>query len=190
MLAASQGAGAESSLDTASMCLCQKWGLQDLNLNQYYVQGSSWIVHITAIVIFVSFALYHEYQRRAIRKYHYQDPSKIILPILQSFLNLFIIVHALLAVFSGLVHLKDTSVCGSMESSLFIAVGSALYHLLYEGTAVFLCRYGIGWGALRASLLVGLVWAGVAFVVFLVLSDTICHAFTLPYVDRRLCLFA
>jgi len=132
----------------------------------------------------VSFAVYHEYQRRHIRKHHYQDPSKVMLPILQSMLNLFIIVHAVLAVCSSLTQLGSGSVCGTLKSSLFIAAGSALYHMIYEGTAIFLSRYGIGWGALRASLVTGMLWGSVSFVFILVLADAICHAIGIPFLTN------
>jgi len=162
---------------------CNVEPLSAFNMIPFFPEGSGVLLHLCRCIVFSLFALYYEYQRRKVSQYAPQLSNGIMLPILSIYIILFICLNILVTLTSAFGLAQDTDHCATKFVNICIALQTGLFHLLYEGMAIFLCKYGIGIASLRSSLFVGLIWACVSFFFFFILSSIICHAFDLPSLD-------
>jgi hypothetical protein len=166
--------------------ISQVQGLSELNLNLFLPDGSSYILHLCRLMVFAACVAYYE-RHRYNMKYtagyaREENARKMVLPILLLFIWLFVFAD----IFTTLVNLFFIGVhrCGDRVSTFWIAIESATFHALYEGLAILLCRYGIGYSTLRSSLFWGLLWGAFSFIVFFMLAAIICHSVDIPKIDE------
>ena len=176
------GASAPGSIQ--SQYECEASPLSAFMMIPFFPEGSGVLLHLLRGGVLISFVIYYEYQRKKLTQYAWQESNNIMLPILSMYIVLFISVNILVTITSAFGLVQGVNTCASKFVNICIALQTALFHLLYEGMAVFLCKYGIGIASIRSSLFVGLIWACVSFFFFFILSSVICNGFDLPLFDK------
>ena len=174
--------GNTSSLALGGNYECNIPLLADFNATPFFPEGTSYEIHLCRSIVYAGCIVYYEYMRRRTPKVTHTD--NVMLPILTLFIVLYFCLNVIVTCTSGFGFVIQIQSCTSKYVNLCIALQTSLFHLLYEGMAVFLCKYGIGLASIRSSLFVGFIWAGISFVFFFITTTTICHGFSLPLIDK------
>lgn len=156
------------------------------DINVFFPDGASWINHCCRLVAYIVFLCLNFWHQKSASRYvggNFEHAQNVILPVILTWLYLNVGVNLFMtivnAIFSG------ERKCGDQFFGAFIGFESGMVHALYEGLAIFLCRYGIGWKSLRSSLLWGTAWGVFSYFCYFIIVNTLCHGVPLPALDKE-----
>lgn len=139
-------------------------------------EGSSYWLGLGRACIFSGFLIMNLRNTYLAGKGDQQAVARMVLPMLMKLIYAYIALNIIVAI----VGIATIDIgCEDRFKGIFLAIQMGAFHTLLEGLAFYLMRYGTGWKAIRDSLLSGLLWGIITFIVYFVQLNLFCGTYNL-----------